>query len=111
MGLDGKTLIHPEPDRHRQRGLRADDGRNRRRARRSSRAFDLPENAGKGVIQLDGRMVERLHAEMARRTLSIAAGHRRLGTRRRPGETLESRAAEALDRGLDGAFAVSERRR
>ena len=37
-------------------------------------AFSLPENAGKGAIQLDGRMVERLHAEIARRTLSIASG-------------------------------------
>jgi citrate lyase subunit beta / citryl-CoA lyase len=37
-------------------------------------AFNLPENAGKGAIQLNGRMVERLHGEMARRTLSIAQG-------------------------------------
>jgi citrate lyase subunit beta/citryl-CoA lyase len=35
-------------------------------------AFDLPENENKGVIQIDGRMVERLHAEMARRTVAIA---------------------------------------
>jgi len=32
----------------------------------------LPENQGKGVIQVEGRMVERLHAEMARRTVEIA---------------------------------------
>ena len=35
-------------------------------------AFALPENAGKGAIQLNGRMVELLHADMARRTLAIA---------------------------------------
>ena len=35
-------------------------------------AFDLPENKDKGVVQLDGRMVERLHADMARRTVAIA---------------------------------------
>ena len=35
-------------------------------------AFDLPENRGKGVIALDGRMVERLHADIARRTVAIA---------------------------------------
>ena len=29
-------------------------------------AFDLPENKGKGVVSIDGRMVERLHADMAR---------------------------------------------
>ena len=35
-------------------------------------AFEQPENAGKGAISLNGRMVERLHAEMARRTLALA---------------------------------------
>ena len=34
-------------------------------------AFDLPENKSKGVVSIDGRMVERLHAEMARRTVAI----------------------------------------
>ena len=41
-------------------------------ARRVIAAFDLPENKDKGVIALDGRMVERLHADMARRTVAIA---------------------------------------
>ena len=45
-------------------------------------AFDLPENAGKGAIQLDGRMVELLHAEMARRTVALADAIRHLMTRR-----------------------------
>jgi citrate lyase subunit beta/citryl-CoA lyase len=35
-------------------------------------AFDQPENKGKGVVLIDGRMVERLHADMARRTVAIA---------------------------------------
>ena len=35
-------------------------------------AFELPENRDKGVVQIDGRMVERLHAEMAQRTVPIA---------------------------------------
>lgn len=35
-------------------------------------AFERPENAGKGVITIDGRMVELLHAEMARRTVALA---------------------------------------
>ena len=35
-------------------------------------AFDRPENKDKGVVQIDGRMVERMHAEMARRTVAIA---------------------------------------
>ena len=41
-------------------------------ARKIIAAFDQPENADKGVIQIDGRMVERLHADMARRTVAIA---------------------------------------
>ena len=35
-------------------------------------AFDRPENKDKGVVSIEGRMVERLHAEMARRTVAIA---------------------------------------
>ena len=35
-------------------------------------AFELPENKGKGVVQVEGRMVERMHAEMAQRTVAIA---------------------------------------
>ena len=71
LGFDGKTLIHPNqiepcnaafspaPDEVAQ-------------ARRMIAAFDLPENRDKGVVQIDGRMVERMHAEMARRTVAIA---------------------------------------
>jgi citrate lyase subunit beta/citryl-CoA lyase len=35
-------------------------------------AFDLPENAKKGVITVEGRMVERLHLAMAQRVVAIA---------------------------------------
>ncbi len=42
------------------------------KARAVIAAFDLPENGGKGAIQLDGRMVELLHAEIARRTVALA---------------------------------------
>jgi len=41
-------------------------------ARKMIAAFDLPENKSKGVVSMDGRMVERLHADMARRTVAIA---------------------------------------
>jgi len=41
-------------------------------ARKIIAAFELLENNSKGVIALDGRMVERLHADMARRTVAIA---------------------------------------
>jgi citrate lyase subunit beta/citryl-CoA lyase len=41
-------------------------------ARKIIAAFDLPENRAKGVVMLDGRMVERMHADIARRTVAIA---------------------------------------
>ena len=41
-------------------------------ARKMIAAFELPENENKGVVQIDGRMVERLHADMARQTVAIA---------------------------------------
>jgi citrate lyase subunit beta/citryl-CoA lyase len=71
LGFDGKTLIHPSqiepcnaafsptPDEVTQ-------------ARKMIAAFDMPENKDRGVVQIDGRMVERMHAEMARRTVAIA---------------------------------------
>jgi citrate lyase subunit beta / citryl-CoA lyase len=71
LGFDGKTLIHPDqvaianevfapkPDE-------VDF------ARKIIAAFEQPENSGRGVITVDGRMIELLHAEMARRTVAIA---------------------------------------
>ena len=71
MGFDGKTLIHPNQVRPCNTAFSpgADEVA---QAKKIISAFDQPENAGKGVISLDGRMVERLHAEMARRTVAIA---------------------------------------
>jgi len=71
MGFDGKTLIHPNQIEPCNVAFSpsADDVA---LARKIIAAFDLPENKDKGVVQLDGRMVERLHADMARRTVAIA---------------------------------------
>ena len=69
FGFDGKTLIHPGQI----------DGCNRifapsrqaiAEARRIITAF--ADHPGAGAIQLDGRMVERLHAEVAARLLALA---------------------------------------
>ena len=71
FGFDGKTLIHPnqiEPCNKAFSPSQADV----EQARKTIAAFDLPENRGKGVVSIDGRMVERLHADMARRTVTIA---------------------------------------
>jgi citrate lyase subunit beta/citryl-CoA lyase len=71
MGLDGKTLIHPSQiDICNE--VFAPTPQEVESAAAIIEAFALPENAGKGVIQLSGRMVELLHADMARRTLTIA---------------------------------------
>jgi citrate lyase subunit beta/citryl-CoA lyase len=71
FGFDGKTLIHPnqiEPCN----AAFSPTADEIAQARAMIAAFDLPENKGKGVVQIDGRMVERMHAEMARRTVAIA---------------------------------------
>jgi citrate lyase subunit beta/citryl-CoA lyase len=71
MGFDGKTLIHPNQIEPCNAAFSptADEVA---AARKMIAAFDLPENRDKGVVQIDGRMVERMHAEMARRTVAIA---------------------------------------
>jgi citrate lyase subunit beta/citryl-CoA lyase len=71
FGFDGKTLIHPSQIEPCNRAFSpsADDVA---QARKMIAAFDLPENRNKGVVSIDGRMVERLHADMARRTVAIA---------------------------------------
>lgn len=71
LGFDGKTLIHPGQVAAANE-IFAPDAAELARARAIIAAFDQPENADKGAIQLDGRMVERLHAQMAARTVSLA---------------------------------------
>jgi citrate lyase subunit beta/citryl-CoA lyase len=73
MGFDGKTLVHPSqiaPCNAAFSPTAEEVGQ----ARRIIAVFELPENQDKGVVQLDGRMVERMHADIARRTVAIAEG-------------------------------------
>ena len=70
FGFDGKTLIHPdqiEPCN----GAFAPSPEELAEARKIVAAFELSENKGKGAIKLDGRMVELLHAESARRIIAL----------------------------------------
>ncbi len=72
FGFDGKTLIHPNqidvcnlvfapsPDEI-------------ANARAVIAAFKAPENAGKGVIKVNGKMTELLHLDEAERIVGIAA--------------------------------------
>lgn len=69
-GFDGKTLIHPAQIA----GANAAFGPSVAAvaaARALAAAFDGRED--EGAIRIDGRMVERLHLEEARRTLALAA--------------------------------------
>jgi citrate lyase subunit beta/citryl-CoA lyase len=70
LGFDGKTLIHPsqiEPCNVAYSPAESEVAQ----ARKIVDAFAQSENKGKGVITVDGRMVELLHAEIARRTVAL----------------------------------------
>ena len=72
MGFDGKTLIHPsqvEPANE----MWAPSPEDIEYAERVIAAFDEAVAAGKGVVTVDGRMIENLHVDNARRVLATAA--------------------------------------
>ena len=71
FGFDGKTLIHPSQIEPANRAFspEADDVA---WARRVVDAFDAPEAADKGVLRVEGKMVERLHLAQAQQLIAIA---------------------------------------
>jgi citrate lyase subunit beta/citryl-CoA lyase len=71
LGFDGKTLIHPGQIEA-CNAIFTPPAEEIAQARKIIAAFERPENTARGAIQLDGQMVERLHAEMAQRTIAIA---------------------------------------
>jgi citrate lyase subunit beta/citryl-CoA lyase len=71
LGFDGKTLVHPNQIEPCNKAFSPSD-EEVAWARQMIAAFELPENKTKGVVSIEGRMVERLHADMARRTVAIA---------------------------------------
>ena len=70
-GFDGKTLIHPGQIAA-ANDIFAPSAQEVENARAILAAFERPENRARGAISLDGRMVERLHGEMARRIVALA---------------------------------------
>lgn len=71
MGFDGKTLIHPsqvEPANE----IWAPSAADIEYAERVIAAFDEAVADGRGVVTVDGRMIENLHVDNARRTLATA---------------------------------------
>ncbi len=71
LGFDGKTLIHPAQLDIANRVF-SPDPEEVAHARAVMEAFALPENRGKGVIKVDGRMTELLHLDQARRLVAIS---------------------------------------
>ena len=72
MGFDGKTLIHPsqvEPAND----IWAPSADDVDYAERVIAAFDEAVADGRGVVTVDGRMIENLHVDNARRVLATAA--------------------------------------
>jgi len=70
MGFDGKTLIHPtqvEPCNE----AFAPSPEEVEYSRRVIEAFEAGLAEGKGVVTVDGRMIENLHVDNARRALAI----------------------------------------
>jgi citrate lyase subunit beta/citryl-CoA lyase len=71
FGFEGKTVIHPAQIAICNEAF-SPSPEEITSARNIIAAFERPENNIKGAIALDGRMVERLHLEMARATLALA---------------------------------------
>lgn len=72
MGFDGKTVIHPKQIAVANSAF-APSPASIAIARSVVEAFALPENTGKGVIKVDGRMTELLHLKQAERILAQQA--------------------------------------
>lgn len=70
-GFEGKTLIHPSQIGPANRTFRP-TLEEIEWARRIRDVFNEPGNAGKGVVRIDGTMVELLHLEQACRMLALA---------------------------------------
>jgi citrate lyase subunit beta/citryl-CoA lyase len=85
MGFDGKTLIHPSQIGHCNAAFSPSQDEIAQ-ANRIIAAFELPENRERGVVALEGRMVERLHLDMARRTLAIARAIEERGAETQPSD-------------------------
>lgn len=71
FGFDGKTLIHPSQVAPCNRVF-APSPEQITRARRIIDAFEEATREGRGVVTVDGRLIENLHVEDARRILALA---------------------------------------
>ena len=72
FGFDGKTLIHPKQLEPANRTW-APDEEAVDHAERVIAAFEEAERQGQGVVTVDGKLIENLHVEQARRVLGVHA--------------------------------------
>ncbi|AXC49871.1 CoA ester lyase [Paracoccus suum] len=82
LGFDGKTVIHPNQIAAANAAFAPTEAEIEL-ARRQIDAFDSAAAEGRGVAVLGGRIVENLHAAMARRTLAQAEA---IAARRQPAQ-------------------------
>jgi citrate lyase subunit beta / citryl-CoA lyase len=78
MGFDGKTLVHPSQVEPTNR-IWAPTDDEVADARTVIAAFEQAEAEGRGVVTVDGRMIENLHVDNARRVLATADAIAALG--------------------------------
>jgi citrate lyase subunit beta / citryl-CoA lyase len=77
LGFDGKTLIHPGQIESCNR-LFAPSAEDVATSRRIIEAFEAAQREGRGVVTVDGRMIENLHVDEARRILAVEEAIARL---------------------------------
>jgi citrate lyase subunit beta / citryl-CoA lyase len=77
MGFDGKTLVHPSQVGPANAVWSPNDDEIEF-SRRVIAAFDEAAAEGRGVVTVDGRMIEHLHVENAQRILAVADAIARL---------------------------------
>ena len=72
LGFDGKTLIHPKTIAAANETFGPAESEVDQ-SRKIIEAFEAASAEGKGVVVLDGKLVENLHVENAKRVLALAA--------------------------------------
>jgi citrate lyase subunit beta / citryl-CoA lyase len=77
LGFDGKTLIHPSQVEPANRAW-SPSAEEVELAQRIIEAYTAAEAEGRGVVTVDGRMIEHLHVANAQRTLAVAEAIREL---------------------------------
>jgi citrate lyase subunit beta / citryl-CoA lyase len=72
LGFDGKTLIHPKQIETANTAF-APSAEEVAWSRRIIAAYAEAERSGKGVVLVDGKLIENLHIDNARRVVAVAA--------------------------------------